>query len=242
MSDFQEEVYIIEKKEISEDEFEDEEFDQLAVDGGSIEDMGLEDDDDQDLNDFNALKAKTEQKLNQRKESTMRDSKMGSDKVIPKTAEHPVVIDDFIRNFLSQLKMTKTMNIFQHEWFELQKKGVFQDKGIGMITDIQNKNEKMQEKIERVRKELESAKVIAEDARSTWEKLRKERDYHKSHQVTVNEDKIDISNSIKKLKISQEDYQEKIDEIKRKLQITLKEKSLLKLEKDKLQKKAHSLQ
>jgi uncharacterized protein (DUF342 family) len=86
-----------------------------------------------------------------------------------------------------------------------------------MITDIQNKNEKMQEKIERVRKELESAKVIAEDARSTWEKLRKERDYHKSHQVTVNEDKIDISNNIKKIKISQEDYQEKIDEIKRKL-------------------------
>lgn len=50
-----------------------------------------------------------------------------------------------------------------------------------MITDIQNKNEKMQEKIERIRKELESAKVIAEDAKSTWEKLRKERDYHKQN-------------------------------------------------------------
>jgi hypothetical protein len=42
-----------------------------------------------------------------------------------KTAETPVVIDDFIRNFLSQLKMDKTMNTFQQEWFELQKKGVF---------------------------------------------------------------------------------------------------------------------
>lgn len=42
----------------------------------------------------------------------MRDSKMGSDRVAAKTAEHPVVIDDFIRNFLTQLKMTKTMNIF----------------------------------------------------------------------------------------------------------------------------------
>ena len=111
----------------------------------------------------------------------MRESKLGQAQPALKTTEHPVVIDDFIRNFLSHLKMTKTMNIFQHEWFELQKKGVFQDKGIGMITDIQNKNEKMQEKIERVRKELESAKVIADDAKSTWEKLRKERDYHKAH-------------------------------------------------------------
>jgi hypothetical protein len=194
MADIQEEVYIIEKKEISEDEFDDEE---LNLDAGSIDDAVLDEDDDQDLNDFNALKAKTEQKLTKRKESTMRDSKTGTDRLAPKTVENPVVIDDFIRNFLSHLKMTKTMNTFQHEWFELQKKGVFQDRGISMVTDIQNKNDKMQEKIERIRKELESAKVIAEDAKSTWEKLRKERDYHKQHQVKVNEDKLEISNQIK---------------------------------------------
>jgi hypothetical protein len=69
-----------------------------------------------------------------------------------------------------------------------------------MVTDIQNKNEKMQEKIDRIKKELESAKVIADDAKSTWEKLRKERDYHKQHQYIVNEDKIEISNNIKKIK------------------------------------------
>ena len=56
--------------------------------------------------------------------------------ITPKTNEMPVVIDDFIRNFLTHLSMNKTMNIFQQEWFQLQKKGVFQDKGIGMVTDI----------------------------------------------------------------------------------------------------------
>ena len=30
----------------------------------------------------------------------------------PATVERPVVIDDFIRNFLSKLQMKKTMNIF----------------------------------------------------------------------------------------------------------------------------------
>ena len=99
----------------------------------------------------------------------------------PKTVERDVVIDDFIRNFLTKTKMSKTMNIFQQEWYELQKKGTFQDLGIGLITDIKNKNSKMEAKIERMTSELKQAKIVAENAKSTWEKLRKERDFHKHH-------------------------------------------------------------
>jgi hypothetical protein len=43
----------------------------------------------------------------------------------PASVERPVVIDDFIRNFLTKLSMQKTMNIFQQEWHDLQKKGTF---------------------------------------------------------------------------------------------------------------------
>ena len=92
-----------------------------------------------------------------------------------------MVIDDFIRNFLTNTQMSKTMNIFQQEWYELQKKGTFQDLGIGLITDIKNKNSKMEAKIERMTSELKQAKIVAENAKSTWEKLRKERDFHKHH-------------------------------------------------------------
>lgn len=59
---------------------------------------------------------------------------------LPKVLERDVVIDDFIRNFLQKFDMKKTMNTFQQEWYELQKKGIFQDNGIGLITDINNKN------------------------------------------------------------------------------------------------------
>ena len=40
-----------------------------------------------------------------------------------------------------------------------------------------------------MRTELDSAKVVAEEAKSTREKL-KERDYHKTHQTRVNEEKV----------------------------------------------------
>ena len=65
----------------------------------------------------------------------------------PKVVERDVVIDDYIRNFLQKFNMSKTMNIFQQEWYELQKKGVFHDNHIGLITDIGNKNQKMATKI-----------------------------------------------------------------------------------------------
>lgn len=148
--------------------------------------------------------------------------------------ERPVVVDDFIRNFLTKCGMQKTMNIFQQEWFDLQKKGTFQDLGIGLITDITNKNAKLEVKISKMRTELESAKVIAEEAKSTWEKLRKERDYHKTHQDRVNGEKVEITQKIKEIKASHEEMEDAIEEVKKKLLDTTKEKAMLKLEKDKL--------
>ena len=59
-----------------------------------------------------------------------------------------------------------------------------------MITDISNKNAKMESKISKMREELKHAKTAAEQAKSTWEKLRKERDYHKNHQNRVNTEKV----------------------------------------------------
>jgi len=90
--------------------------------------------------------------------------------------------------------------------------------------------------------ELTQAKVTAEHAKSTWDKLRKERDFHKGHQNRVNEEKGTVSKTIKQIKENHISFQERIDEVKQKLLVEQKEKALLKLEKDKLQKRAHALQ
>jgi len=46
---------------------------------------------------------------------------------------------------------------------------------------MHNKNAKLSSKIERMKVELKEANVIADQAKSTWEKLRKERDFHRQH-------------------------------------------------------------
>lgn len=160
----------------------------------------------------------------------------------PKTVERDVIIDDFIRNFLQRFGMSKTLNIFMQEWHELQKKGTFHDMSIGLITDIENKNKRLKDKVEKMRGELAEAKIAAEQAKSTWEKLRKERDFHKTHQNRVNTEKVTINGNIKKIRELHDQYEDRIEEIKKKLQTTLKEKALLKLEKEKLQKRVNEIQ
>ena len=90
--------------------------------------------------------------------------------------------------------------------------------------------------------ELKEANIIAEQAKSTWEKLRKERDFHKTHQDRVNGEKVTIAQNIKKLKDLHEEYEEKVEEITKKHLYAVKEKALLKLEKDKLQKRVQEIQ
>lgn len=101
MADFKEEAYVLEKMEISEDDDEGFEYKEIAEqDDDDIEDLVLEsfNEDDDDLNDFNALKAKTEQK---KLAQTNKDSRVTRVvDAVPKTLNRDVVIDDFIRNFL----------------------------------------------------------------------------------------------------------------------------------------------
>ena len=158
--------------------------------------------------------------------------------VKPKVIKRHVVIDDYIRNYLAKYNMHKTLNIFQNEWSQLQKKGTFNDDHIGLITDTENKNARMEERIKRMKIELEKEEVKAEKAKSTWLKLRKERDFHKTHTSRIQKEKEQINANMKKLKDLQDQYDDKLKELTKKYEMTLKEKTLLKLEKEKLQKKA----
>ena len=69
------------------------------------------------------------------------------------------VVEDFIRNFFTQMNLNKTLDEFNQEYAELSKKGRFNDNYLGPITDIYIKNAKLEEKLERMQKELENLDV-----------------------------------------------------------------------------------
>ncbi len=196
--------------------------------------VSLEEDiisDEDDLNDYNKLKAKTELKLgdgSQKGMVSMAEMKPPE----PKHVYREEVIDDFIRNFLKKYNMTETLNIFQEEWHMLFKKGAFHDNELGYFTDIYNKNEKLKEKLGSMRKEVEEAKAKAEKEKKNWEQLRKERDFHITHFNRVEQEKKELYEQIKMLKDKHKLFEQSIDELNKKYELTMKQKILIKLDKD----------
>ena len=115
MTDFKEEAYVLEKMEISEDEDDGFEYAEIKdSEGGeeAIEDIAMDSVqlDDDDLNDFNALKTKTEAK--RLAAAAKAGTQVSQAEAVPRTLQRDVVVDDFIRNFLQKFEMSKTLNIF----------------------------------------------------------------------------------------------------------------------------------
>jgi hypothetical protein len=103
MADFKEEAYVLEKMEISEDDDDGFEYKEIRdSDEEPIEDLALESlaEEDDDLNDFTALKAKTDLKKMAATQQTRGSRVTRVADAVPKTLNRDVVIDDFIRNFL----------------------------------------------------------------------------------------------------------------------------------------------
>lgn len=89
----------------------------------------------------------------------------------------PEVIDDFIRNFLVKMGLKQTCETFEAEWYELKATGKLHNPGTA--PDIYLRNSELEEEVQRLRTEVNNAKTIAQKASATWDKFRKERDYHR---------------------------------------------------------------
>eukprot|EP01022_Parablepharisma_sp_SALTPOND_P004541 TRINITY_DN120489_c0_g1_i1.p1 TRINITY_DN120489_c0_g1~~TRINITY_DN120489_c0_g1_i1.p1 ORF type:complete len:610 (-),score=78.81 TRINITY_DN120489_c0_g1_i1:2913-4742(-) len=159
----------------------------------------------------------------------------------PKHLYREEVIDDFIRNFLKKYNMTETLNIFQEEWHMLFKKGAFHDNELGQFTDIHNKNIRLAEKLELMRKEVDAAKAKADKEKKNWEQLRKERDFHITHYNRVEQEKKELYEQIKMLKDKHQLFEQSIDELNKKYELTMKQKILIKLDKDAKQRQLDGL-
>ncbi len=78
--------------------------------------------------------------------------------------------------------------------------------------------------------------------RDTFERLRKERDFHKIHHNRVQSEKGILNQNLDKLKGLHIQYEKKYTELERKYERAMKEKMLLKLEKEKLVKSNSNLE
>jgi hypothetical protein len=159
-----------------------------------------------------------------------------------KFTERHVTTDDFIRNFLVRLGMSKTLEIFQAEWYELQTKGKLKPEDFSPVPDVYIRNQELREQVASLRNELESAKLEESKAIADKEILTREVHYHKRQHRRVQNEKGELSGKIAQMKDVAEGEEAKYKELAVKYENAMKEKMLIKLERDRLKNKAEQLE
>ena len=154
----------------------------------------------------------------------------------------PEVIDDFFRNFLVKMNLTRTLESFETEWYEMKATGRLEEENIGNVPDIYILNQQLLDVISTLRSELRSARAIAEKATSTWDKFRKERDFHRMHHKRVGQEKNKLLTDLKRLRKHYSQYEPTIKELRHKYEVAMKEKMLMRLERDRINSKLEGLE
>ena len=85
--------------------------------------------------------------------------------------------DEFLRNFFIKFGMNRTLKQFQTEWYELTALGQLNKEIMPQIPEIYKRNQELTDCLADLQEELDEARIIAEKARSTYDKLRKQRDF-----------------------------------------------------------------
>ena len=103
--------------------------------------------------------------------------------------------------------MTETLDLFQREWYRLSGEGKISEANLGTVPDIYLRNQQLDDELRNMRSELARMQEVAHQAKSTWDKFRKERDFHKMHHKRVVQEKNKLIVDLKRLKNHYANYE-----------------------------------
>uniref|UniRef100_A0A3Q3J2W9 Uncharacterized protein n=1 Tax=Monopterus albus TaxID=43700 RepID=A0A3Q3J2W9_MONAL len=128
----------------------------------------------------------------------------------------PEAVDDFIRNFLFQRGMTKTLDCFQIEWTEMVQKGMVDAQRVGVVPSVYIENEP------------------ASPASETLVRVHKARDFHRLQHKRVVQEKTRLIEEMRKLKVQCNSYEPTVKWMNDKYQAVLRQTMLVALEREKV--------
>ena len=137
--------------------------------------------------------------------------------------------------------MRRTLESFQQEWYELKAKASLPET-VPEIPEIYRRNAELSDELAVLQEELDEARIIAEKARSTYDKLRKQRDFQKINHRRVQQEKQLLVHTQEKEGKKLDDLNNTFNGLKNKFDTAVKEKMLMKLEKDRLKARVENLE
>ncbi|XP_062362697.1 sperm-associated antigen 16 protein [Cinclus cinclus] len=148
-------------------------------------------------------------------------------------SEIPQAMDDFFCNFLVRLGMSRTLDCFQTEWYELIERGVLTVEDAGLVPDVYTRNQQLETENLSLKKDLENYKHSLNKREEALLKMQKERDFHRMHHNRVVQEKNRLISDMKRLKAHYASYEPMLKQLSEKYQNSLTQKMLTSLERDK---------
>ena len=109
---------------------------------------------------------------------------------------------------------------------------------MGTVPDIYLRNQQLGDQLRDMQAEMNRQAEVANKAKSTWDKFRKERDFHKMHHKRVVQEKNKLITDLKRLKNHYSNFEPMLQMMRAKYETAMKEKMLMKLERDRLDDRA----
>ncbi|XP_031970612.1 sperm-associated antigen 16 protein isoform X1 [Corvus moneduloides] len=189
------------------------------------DDFSLQEDDDDLSKVLQSIQEQTEDAQISASQSVLTSGKSVS--------EIREAMDDFFCNFLDRLGMSRTLDCFQTEWYELIERGVLTVDDAGLVPDVYTRNQQLETENLSLKKDLENYKCSVDKTEQALLKMQKERDFHRMHHKRVVQEKNRLICDMKRLKAHYASYEPVLKELSEKYQNTLTQKMLTSLERDK---------
>lgn len=204
-----------------------------AIDNGSyiLEEAELEIDDSSD-GEYISVEVEPEEQIPTPPEEESGDLELSTMPIPTNMTDQPTilkyneVVDDYVRNFLKKMGMTETLATFQKEWYMNQNRPLFRDLS-EEIADVKRRIQLM---------EAEHAKWqnVSEEVKQTWDRLKQERNYHRDGLQALQKEKDDLTKDLRKMKKTKKRLDPALEELKLKFEQVNKERTLLRIERDRL--------
>ena len=232
---------MLERVEISDDE--DDDFEYNEVDEAGFLDDDDADDDEEDLaTALASVNMGSPEKTAAAGGGAQGAARGGGSRLREVTQVRPSVVDDYIRNFLIKTDMKRSLDCFNTEWYELEAKGKLGEEYVKPVPDIYVRNAELDDQVGALRTQMAKMREVTAKAQGTWDKFRKERDFHRMHHKRVVQEKGKLAKDLRRLRKHFEAYEPTLKELQRKYEVAMKEKMLMRLERDRMKARVATLE
>lgn len=156
---------------------------------------------------------------------------------LPIISKIPEAVDDFLRNFLRRLGMSRTLNSFEAEWYDSAQK--LQTKSLnmtsaGFIPDALTHRQLLHSELKEVHRETDLLREEVLKAGESLVRMQTERNFHRMQYRRLLEEKNTLIEDYKKLQKHLQSFEPALKMLDDKYLAALSQKMLITLEKDRV--------